>query len=44
MESMKYKRHTIGLSFTASTVLDLETREVGIGLDLFDEWHLGQWR
>lgn len=31
---------TISLSLSPSAVLDLETREVGIGLDLFDERHL----
>lgn len=33
-------RRTISLSFSATAVLDLETREVGVRLDLLDEWHL----
>ena len=33
-------RIVIGLALTSATVLDLETREVCVRLDLFDEWHL----
>lgn len=33
---------TIGFAFSATTVLDLEAREVRIGLDFLDERHLGR--
>lgn len=33
-------KRTIGFSLSSSTVLDLESGVVGIGLDLFDENHL----
>ena len=32
---------TVGLALSPPAVLHLEAREVGIGLDLFDERHLG---
>lgn len=33
-------RHTICLALATATILHLEPREVGIGLDFLDEWHL----
>lgn len=32
----------VGLALTPAAVLDLEAREVGVGLDLLDERHLVQ--
>lgn len=32
--------HTVSFALSPPSVLDLETREVRVRLDLFDEWHL----
>jgi hypothetical protein len=34
--------HTVGLAFTATTVLDLEAGEVSVVLDDLDERHLSK--